>query len=153
MADFIDKLQGSGILLSNPQLQILLDRRDLTYGYARYLDMFAIKKTAHIINSLWRLTAKFFALYQIPLKKEYKDVKEFVEDFLAQIQARSPSLAKLYEDELIDLYIQVKYLRSREGYEREALITKKELSISEGEKGEEKLREGIIKRKVIKGEV
>ena len=149
----IDALAGEGLVVNDPQVSRILNRYDMTFGHATFKNILAIQQEANLTTEIWITIHKILALFGIVVEPD-EDAENKLLSYLHKLQnelaKRFPSLLELYNSLLIDLYVNVKYLRNKQGFERINQTTKREEIKHIGEEPEraEETRESIIKQKL-----
>jgi len=149
----IDALAGEGLVVNDPQVSRILNRYDMTFGHAIFKNIIAIQQEANLTTETWITIHKILALFGIRITlddNEENKLLNYLHKLQQELAKRFPSLLELYNSLLIDLYVNVKYLRNKQGFERINQTTKREEIRHIGEESEkaEETRESLIKQKL-----
>ena len=150
---------GEDLELPDPQLSRVLNKQDLTYGNASYLNIFTIASESITTFKLYTLMMKLKSLFNITIDVSEEEINKYgsyayVYKLHNELGKRFPSLVSLYNTHLIDTYLDVKFLRSKEGFERKEGRTTRYISVQESEiEKAERVREASVLSKLRRGEM
>ena len=136
-------------------LQAILNPADTTLGYATYENIIALNNKSKALLWIWNFIHRLLDLFNIQIQVDWsKDnaVMVYLQKVRVEIAKRFPSLLSLYDYIVASLFLNVKFLRSREGFERKMQATRISIEEYKGE-GASEIREKVAKSKIAKEEL
>lgn len=131
----------------NDALVKILNASDTTLGNAEYINILAISTKSQQLLFLWVLIHRLLEVFGVDYKQALKELDRdtYLYWLREQISKRFPSLLELYDYTVVSLFTNVKFLRSKDGFERKMEVT----HIEERTENATELREQAAKRGIF----
>jgi len=131
----------------NDALKKILNASDTTLGNAEYINILAISTKSQQLLFLWVLIHRLLEMFGVNYKEalQQMDRDTYLYWLREQISKRFPSLLELYDYTIVSLFTNVKFLRSREGFERKMEVT----HIEERTEKASEIREQAAKKGIL----